>query len=95
MSGKGKISKERVLWLAVSTSILTVAAVWGLTAVRQSDSSPPVIRTGPIEKGDLVLSIPATGLVVDKYQNPKGNITLGFFLWCNSVAKEHLHMPRG
>ncbi|MFQ5779552.1 MAG: efflux RND transporter periplasmic adaptor subunit [Nitrospiria bacterium] len=58
--------KQRI-WIGGSVFILAVIAVWGLTAVRQSNSSPPVFRTVPIEKGDLVLSIPATGLVEPRF----------------------------
>jgi len=47
--------------------ILTITAVWGLTAVKPSGSSLPPLRTVPLTRGELVLTVPATGMVTPAY----------------------------
>lgn len=55
--------KRGKIWIGGGVLILTIAAVWRLTVVKQSRSSLPLLKTVSLQRGDLVLSVPATGVV--------------------------------
>lgn len=60
--------KTRLKWLGGTTGTLfVIAAVGWLAIVTRSDSSERLLKTVTLEKGDLVLSIPATGVIAPLY----------------------------
>jgi HlyD family secretion protein len=58
-----RIIRGRLFWIGGGVLILTLAAVWGLIAVKQSLSSRPPLKTVSLQRGEMVLSVPATGVV--------------------------------
>ena len=58
-----RIIKAGSVWIGGGVLVLIIVAVWWLTAVKDLGSSPTALRTVPLERGDLVLTVPATGVV--------------------------------